>query len=316
MATTFAPVQVSVKAGLSGFLCEVTGDPMAFADCLACARNARNTGCPFPAAIVERIVSGIRPPDLSDRLATEHGATHGFSATELLHCPRRLRLERINPWYEKLSSMFRMMRGTGVHDYLDGYPEGLKATRLAWTFKFLGQTITLSGMPDLVEKRPAGLFVTDYKVTENPPRDLVRWICTGCEATTSRSKSGFLCPNCGQISRQAAYRSVEPLQARSTHVWQINLYCLLIEKNLSLVTTAMGVTGIPSVLGGEVVYLPPNLPLRCAVPFNRDGTLAFLKDRLRILLSPDLPPVLAEDDEGRWECNYCSLREVCQTSGS
>lgn len=326
MATTFAPpVQVSVQAGLSGFLCEVTGDPVAFADCLSCTQSAKNTGCPFPAAIVERIVSGIRPPDLADQVAAERGAQVGFSATELLHCPRRLRLEKVNTWYEKHSSMFRMMRGTAIHDYLGNSPGGLKNTRLAWTFKFLGQAITLSGMPDLVELRDDGLFITDYKVTERPPRDTDQWICSGCGAeTTAKSRSGFLCPNCGQISKIAAYRIIEPAQARPSHAKQINLYCLLVEKNLPVVTAALGAAEEPPVFGGEVVYLPPALPLRCAIPYERETTLAFLKDRLRTLLAPDpstgsgyhLPPVLAEGDEGRWECGYCSLCAACEAVGS
>lgn len=126
-----------------------------------------------------------------------------------------------------------------------------------------------------------------------------------------RSKSGFLCPNCGQIGRSAAYRTIEVAQARSTHIMQINLYCLLVEKNISQVAAALGATGELPVCGGEVIYLPPTLPMRCPIPYTRDATLTFLKERLRVLLAPDLPPVLAEDDEGKWECGFCPLAEVC-----
>lgn len=126
-----------------------------------------------------------------------------------------------------------------------------------------------------------------------------------------RSKSGFLCPNCGQIGRSAAYRTVEVAQARSTHIMQINLYCLLVEKNIGQVAAALGATGELPVCGGEVIYLPPTLPMRSPIPYNRDTTLTFLKERLRVLLAPDLPPVLAEDDEGKWECGFCPLAEVC-----
>ena len=76
----------------------------------------------------------------------------------------------------------------------------------------------------------------------------------------------------------------------------------------------LGATGEPPVCGGEVLYLPPTLPMRCSVPYNRETTMAFLKESLKVLLSPDLPPVLAEEDEGKWECGFCPLAEVCAST--
>jgi hypothetical protein len=255
-------------------------------------------------------------PDLADRLAALRGAEVGFSVTELLHCPRRQRLQKENLWYEKLDGLYRMTRGTAVHEFLEGHPGGMKDTRLDWTFNFLGRTITLSGEPDLVEVRQAGLFLTDYKVTENPPRDRSIWTCSGCGAVVKPiPRKGFDCPNCGQISRGAAYLTVEQAQARSSHAMQINLYGLLVEKNISLVMDNLGRPGaILPVLGGEVLYLPPTLPMRCSIPIDRDATMAFLKARLKALLAPDLPPVLAEDDEDHWECGYCPLAETCASA--
>jgi predicted RNA-binding Zn-ribbon protein involved in translation (DUF1610 family)/CRISPR/Cas system-associated exonuclease Cas4 (RecB family) len=244
-------------------------------------------------------------------LAAEHGADIGFSVTELLHCPRRQRLEEDHTWYEKPDGLYRMTRGSAVHDYLSRWSGGLKETRLSWTFKFLGRTITLSGMPDLVELRPEGIFITDYKVTENPPRDKTIWTCSGCLIPVKKSGSKFLCPNCGEIARSAAYRTVETARARSSHILQINLYGLLIEKNLRQVAVALGAIGDPPVCGGEVLYLPPTLPMRCPVTYDREATMAFLKQSLKVLLSPNLPPILAEDDEGKWECGFCPLAEVC-----
>ncbi len=315
--TTIAPAAALVSAqpvpphGLAGFICEVTGSPVAFAACLACAQSAKNTGCPLTAPVVEAILTGIRPPDLARQVAAEHGAEIGFSVTELLHCPRRQRLEQDHPWYEKPEGLYRMTRGIAVHEYLSRCSGGLKESRLAWTFKFLGRIVTLTGMPDLVELRPEGLFITDFKVTENPPRDKTTWICSGCNLAVKKSGTKFLCPNCGEIARSAAYRTVETAQARSTHAMQTNLYGLLIEKNLPQVASALGAAGDPPICGGEVLYLPPTLPMRCPVPYDRSTTLAFLKDRLKVLLAPDLLPVLAEDDEGHWECGFCPLAEVC-----
>jgi hypothetical protein len=104
---------------------------------------------------------------------------------------------------------------------------------------------------------------------------------------------------------------VETARARSSHNLQINLYGLLIEKNFRQVAATLGATGEPPVSGGEVLYLPPTLPMRCPVPYNREATMAFLKQSLKVLLSPSLPPILAEDDEGKWECGFCPLADVC-----
>ena len=49
--------------------------------------------------------------------------------------------------------------------------------------------------------------------------------------------------------------------------------------------------------------------MRCPVQYDRETTMAFLKDRLKVLLAQPMPPVLAEDDEGHWECDYCPLAE-------
>jgi len=315
MATIAPPAPaVQIVPGLAGFLCEVTGSPVAFAKCRSCAGTRKNPGCPLPAAVIERIVASIRPPDLADQLAATYGAQIGFSVTELLKCSRRKRLEKSYAWYEKPQGLYRMMRGTAVHDHLSDCGVGVRESRLCWTFKFMGQTITLSGQPDVMELRPEGIFVSDYKVTENPPRDIYRWVCSGCGSNTKKDERKFICPNCGELSRTAVYRATDLAQARSTHIMQINLYCLLIEKNVRQVTAALGATGEPPVLGGEVIYLPPTLPMRCPIPYEREATMTFLKDRLRMLLAPDLPLVLAEDDEGKWECGFCSLAEVCASA--
>ncbi len=319
MVLTAAPTQVFTTPtghGLAGILCVVTEEPVTFANCIECSHCGRNPGCPLTVPIVERIVSGIRHPDLANQIAAMRGAQVGFSVTELLHCPRRLRLQKKNIWFEKMDGLYRMTRGTAVHDLLEGSPGGIKKTRLDWTFKFLGQKITLSGEPDLVELRPNGLFITDYKVTENPPRQQSTWTCTGCGSATSKTGDRkFACPKCGDLSRAGVYRDVTPPKARSSHARQINLYGLLIEKNIADVAAALGATGQLPIMGGEVVYLPPTLPLRIAVPYNREATMTFLKERLKALLTPGLPPVLAEDSDDHWECGFCPLAEACQRAG-
>jgi hypothetical protein len=77
------------------------------------------------------------------------------------------------------------------------------------------------------------------------------------------------------------------------------------------VAKALGAADEPPVAGGEVLYLPPTLPMRCPVQYDRETTMAFLKDRLKVLLAQPMPPVLAEHDEGHWECDYCPLADTC-----
>jgi hypothetical protein len=67
--------------------------------------------------------------------------------------------------YEKPEGLYRMTRGIAVHEYLSRGSGGLKECRLSWTFRFRGAIVTLTGMPDLVELRPEGLFVTDLNLT-------------------------------------------------------------------------------------------------------------------------------------------------------
>lgn len=64
-STTLVFTQPVSPHGLADFFCEVTGSPVAFADCLACAQSARNKGCPLTAPVVDVIMSGIRSPDLA-----------------------------------------------------------------------------------------------------------------------------------------------------------------------------------------------------------------------------------------------------------
>ena len=77
--TTVAPAanlvstQPASPHGLAGFLCEVTGSPVTFADCLACAKSAKNTGCPLTVPIVQAILAGIRPLGEEDLEALESG---------------------------------------------------------------------------------------------------------------------------------------------------------------------------------------------------------------------------------------------------
>ena len=293
--------------GLVGFDCEVTGEPVSFDVCLACAREGA-PGCPMTPALVERIRDDIRPQDFAQRLAEEHGADIGFSVTEVIYCPRKQRLSNQYPYNEKPSSLYRMKRGSGVHADLALYSGGIREARLHWKFLFGGRKVLLTGSPDLIETRPDGWYISDYKVTGNPPRRRWVYLCTGCQAETVKEERTFHCPNCGPLRRDHVDRLALLPEARDGHARQVNLYGLLIEKNAEKLATDHGLEDPGDIAGGQVVYLPHDLPVRCEVRYDRNATMAFLKERLNALLSLELPPVLI----GGWECDYCPVRAHCE----
>ena len=336
MATTLSPQVIiplaTAQAGFAGFRCEVTGDPIAPPDCLACAQNGA-PGCPMTPALVERIVSGIRPLHFSQGHADAAGAKFGVSVTELLGCPRRYRLVREYPYYELPTSLAAAQRGTARHADLALYTgPGLKELRMSWTFTYTHPNgpkipVILTGQPDLLSLRDGGWFITDYKDTENPPRTTYTYYCKVHSDQVvgrpyRRGRGPFVCPDCGELTRSQVAEYVEPPTARPGHAMQISLLALLVRKNSATLADAYNTNwkrnnwATPPaepdypVSGGEIAYLGL---LRCPVLPDVDAALALLKRRLSALLSPDLPPILSDKDTV-WECGYCPVRESCEQS--
>ena len=110
----------NTETGLVGFLCEVTDEPVTFQECLACAQRGA-PGCPMVPAIIHDIASSVRSPEYANDLAIKAGADIGFSATELLNCPRQYRLKKQHPYWEKPSGKYRMTFGSGYHAALSTY---------------------------------------------------------------------------------------------------------------------------------------------------------------------------------------------------
>ena len=102
----YPPVITVAPAGLAGFLCDVTEEPVSFTDCLHGA-----PGCSFAPAVISNLIRGIRDSDYANLLARENGAELGFSVTQLVGCPRQFVLKKQNPYYEKVSAMYRMAFG-------------------------------------------------------------------------------------------------------------------------------------------------------------------------------------------------------------
>jgi len=283
-------------------------------------------------ALVERILAGIRPQDFSQRHAMASGAQFGISVTELLACPRRFRLVREYPYYEKPTAMARTQRGTARHTDLALYSgPGLKELRLSWAFSYtppggLKVMVVLTGQPDLLWLCDGGWVITDYKDTQNPPRPTYTYTCHVHPNVIAghphwRGRGPFTCPDCGNLTRSQVDEYVEPPVARDTHAMQIHLLALLVQKNLSLLAevynadrqrhvdwqTPPAGEDTP-VTGGEIAYLGL---LRCPVVPDVAAATAHLKRRLAALLSPETPPILSNPDE-LWECGYCPVREACE----
>jgi hypothetical protein len=301
-------------SGLSGFLCEVTDKPVAFQDCLTCSQN-EPTGCPMIPAVIQASIQSIRDADYALNLARESGAAVGYSVTELIACPRQTRLKALHPWYEKPSALYRMNRGTGYHAMLASATLGatfIAEQTLKWKFTYREQSILLVGTPDLIEWRVNGFYITDYKVTGKPPFARRINICPHCgEPARKITERRYFCDHCQiELKSTQLERIYQAPQPRSSHVLQVNLYALLIEKNLAVLQQQLPQANL-EFAGAQIVYLPDDKPVRCDVELNRAAALNFLKSRLSALVSPDLPPILDDPDEV-WKCDFCALRQHCE----
>jgi hypothetical protein len=313
--TTASPV------GLVGFLCEVTEEPVTFQECLACAQHGP-PGCPMVPAIIHDIAGSVRSPEYANNLAKEAGANVGFSVTELLGCPRQYQLKKQHPYWEKPSVMYRMTFGSGYHAALSKYSAGITEETLTWKFKLLGKSVLLVGTPDLVELKPDGWYITDYKVTGNPPMGRKVPICNHCDLDMYKGADGLTCPNCGPLNPRspAISRVYRPPRARSSHIEQVNLYALLIEKNAAhlvakhnLEETVAKYNLIPAVRfsGGQIAYLSQKGIVRCEVQLNRAESKYLMTQRLSELLADTLPPIIDNVDE-LWRCDFCAVRAQCE----
>ncbi len=299
------------QTGLVGLRCEVTDEHLSFAECLSCAQRGA-PGCPMVPSIIHTITTSIRDPEYANDLAKQAGAEVGFSVTELLSCSRQYQLKRQYPYWEKPSSLYRMARGTAFHALLSEYPEGIREETLTWKYDLNKKTVLLVGTPDLIEVRPEGWYITDYKVTDRPPQSRRDSVCSHCESDLYLNEASLTCPNCGPVRTRADVTHIlRAPRPRPSHAMQVNLYALLIERNSRELSKKHGFTDPVSFAGAQVVYLPGKSPVRCEVQLDLDAVLNFLKERLTALLAENLPEVL-KDSSDLWQCDYCPMRSVCE----
>ena len=192
--------------------------------------------------------------------------------------------------------------------------------------KFSGKVIGLSGQPDLLlfDQERGGWYVVDYKSTKEVPGRTFRYTCTDTNSTIYevpfkvRSKQ-MNCPWCKTRHPVEDVLIEElPVKPRGSHVEQVQLYALLIERNAAKLSVEannkLGYQAVPEnapVIGAEIVYLDMNAQKRIPVAiWPREERMTLLKNRLALHVQDELPDILNEPAE-LWMCDYCPVRDIC-----
>jgi CRISPR/Cas system-associated exonuclease Cas4 (RecB family) len=140
---------------LKGFICEKTGENMAFDDCLECARTrlSRKLGCPFD----EAVIAGMH-------LYQQNRS--GISVTMLSGCHRGTFLGRHNDTYSYPSGQYWAFRGQIGHKIMEEvslHEDEVKEKRFVKEW----DGIEISGTPDLII--PNQKVLKDYKTSKSVP---------------------------------------------------------------------------------------------------------------------------------------------------
>ena len=319
------------------FICETTGERVDPQDCLACALGGALPGCQMTPAILAGILRHQRPADFA--MTQAQAALDGkpvtldkaLTVTELLGCPRKTRLMKTVDWADRPARLYWAYRGTLFHDEAEKYaatePLAFAEGRLHWVFKFQGQVVSLSGQPDLMLYRAGAWHLLDYKTIREVPRRTWRHTCRATgqviyDSPFRANGKGVNCPHCGvkHTSDLVEIREMPP-QPRGSHIEQLQLYTLLIEKNgpqllaaLNDVLASIGGAPLqqpPAVNTAELHYLDMSGGLRIPVdvwPLEQRMTL--LKARLALHLLDDPEPI--RDPQEAWQCDYCPVRAACE----
>ena len=325
--------------GFQGFVCELSGEPVSAAECLACAQ-AGAPGCNYGTpAVIAGIANNMRTPNFSlaavQQKREDIAFDFGFSATELLGCPRKKRLIQQYPWWEKPSALYWAFRGTMMHSAAEKYagdnPFALVEDRLFWFLRFSGKVIGLSGAPDLLVYDPqlGGWKLIDYKTIKQVRTSLHRHICPATGNTMSdmpfpvRGKQMY-CKWCDEKHPKNELTIVKvPFQPRGSHREQMQIYSILVEKNAAALAEAANaqlraagrddvVPPNAAVIGAELIYMDMSRMIRLDVDiWSYKDRLAFLKRKLAAAIMPDLPPVLTDPDQ-TWQCKYCPVATTCE----
>lgn len=148
------------------WLCETTGNPVPFHDCLACAERRQQPVCPFPPAILKALANSMQADERlreAQALARSMGIPL-LRVTGLLGCTRQA-------WYglhypaplETPSAHWARLRGTIFHAALEALAgeEAVAETRLIASLEGLGVRVWIAGKVDHYD--PDTGLITDYK---------------------------------------------------------------------------------------------------------------------------------------------------------
>lgn len=148
------------------WLCEMTGDPVPFHDCLACAERRQVPACPFPPTLLKALANSMRGDDglLEAQALAQRAGVALLRVTGLLGCTRQA-------WYslhgrpplEKPGQHWSRLRGAIFHAALESLAgeHALAETRLIVSLEELGARAWIAGRVDHYD--PALRLLTDYK---------------------------------------------------------------------------------------------------------------------------------------------------------
>jgi len=279
-----------------GFLCELTGERVSPADCLACAQagggSRGDTLCPWTPALIRGLTQNGKPRGLV-----------AYSATELLGCLRKVRLQEETPFWTQPSALYARFRGQLGHTLLAGCAGEGAVIEERYYADLDGHLLT--GQPDAVY--PARKLVVDYKTTARLPGTWKVYRCPKCGyalyAGSGALRAKRTCSACDDgveyTVRELALEESPP-RPYGHHVQQLSLYRWLLAQNGIAITT------------GEIVYLDMSGVLRLRVALTPlEEVAAFLQERLAILTADELPPSIRKDDPEAWQCRYCDVAAAC-----
>lgn len=171
---------------LQGVLCDDTGDPYSFEECIGCALAGGPRRCHNPLPLLVAMSKNA-----------EERADAGISATMLLDCPRKIILARENDYFEKPSAYWARFRGTIGHLMMEEYGQGfghiVQEVRRRKILSVDGVDIEITGKPDWidVERKLILDFKSAKSINVKPIKEggakeghreqvsIYRWLCWG-----------------------------------------------------------------------------------------------------------------------------------------
>jgi hypothetical protein len=140
---------------IAGFICEKTGDPTPYEDCIECARTRvnRKLNCPFDeATLVGMILNQKRKDEIT--------------VTKLSSCPRSVFIDRHFDHFVYPSDMYWAFRGQIAHKIMEEahiHEDAIAEQR----FEREWEGIKISGTPDLI--LPQQRVLKDFKTSKAVP---------------------------------------------------------------------------------------------------------------------------------------------------